>query len=233
MKGPKRDSLGKCLRPSNMIYRNYLDNLPEAIHEFIISMDDVEGDGNCGFHVTAEQLGPFKDENHPVAQGDEVNYIRQRLLQTLRRNRDFYKSMMRGGGDHGVAHEFISFERRLHGDAVITRDHWMQMPICGFLIAKTFNCVVHSFARAGSCYTYAPPTKPCNESVKGRRLVISFVQGCHYIGLKLRPGFPIPPLFPLAFWPVFKENYSMDWCENYATEMELWRSLHPPLPCSL
>ncbi|XP_026442064.1 uncharacterized protein LOC113341377 [Papaver somniferum] len=91
MKGPKRDSLGKYLRPTNMIYKNYLLNLPEAIQEYIISMDDVEGDGNCGFHVTMEQLGPFKDGNHPVEQGDKVNYIRKRLLQMLRRNKDFYK----------------------------------------------------------------------------------------------------------------------------------------------
>ncbi|XP_026406379.1 PKS-NRPS hybrid synthetase CHGG_01239-like [Papaver somniferum] len=172
MKGPKRDSLGKYLRPTNMIYKNYLLNLPEAIHEYIISMEDVEGDGNYGFHVIAEQLRPFKDGNHPVKQGDEVNYIRQRLLQTLRRNKDFYKSMMRGGGDHRVAQEFISFERRLHGDIVITSDNWMQMPICGVLIAETFNCVVHSFARSGSCFTYAPPTKPGMRILKIEDLLL-------------------------------------------------------------
>nr|QBG82567.1 PKS-NRPS hybrid synthetase [Papaver somniferum] len=172
-------------------------------------MDDVQGDGNCGYYVTAEQLGPFMEGNNLVPPENEVNYIRQRLLQTLRKNKEFYKTMMRTGPrkDAGVEAEYVAFER-----------------------PETFNCVVHCFAWTGSSFTYAPPTKPYNDGVKDRRLVLGFVQNCHFIGLKLRPGCPLPPLMSAAFWPRFENNFAMHWCANYATEMDLWKSLHVQPP---
>nr|QBG82268.1 putative tumor-related protein [Papaver somniferum] len=171
MRGPRRGKSGNYLRPINFIYDNYLEDLSSIIHEHIVKMDDVKGYGNCGYYVTAEQLGPFKEGNNPVPHENEVNYIRQRLLQMLCWKKEFYKTMMRGGpiGDAGVAAEYFAWERRLHGDLIITQEHWMSMPICGFLIAEAFDCVVHCFGWTGSSFTYAPPTRPFHDGVKDRR----------------------------------------------------------------
>ncbi|XP_026405584.1 uncharacterized protein LOC113300595 [Papaver somniferum] len=39
--------------------KRYLEELPPYIRDYVISINDVPPDGNCGFHVVKEQLGPF------------------------------------------------------------------------------------------------------------------------------------------------------------------------------
>lgn len=193
------------------------------IHNHIESIEDVPKDGNCGFHVVAKQLGPFDLEDRH--KGDVCMYIREKMCETLERNRSFYYTMLRGGdkGDEGVKEEYENMRKRLLGSDVLTRDYWMKFPICGFLIAQTFYCVVHNFSVAFS-ETYAPPGVPCDEVLRGRRVFIAFVEKNHFIGLKLKLGCPIPPLSYSAYWPGYDPNYSGDWCEDYSGEMAMWKA---------
>lgn len=50
-----RDLNGRPNRSTYTIYKEYLEQLPPLIIPFVLSTDEVDGDGNCGFHVATNK----------------------------------------------------------------------------------------------------------------------------------------------------------------------------------
>ncbi|XP_026441455.1 uncharacterized protein LOC113340536 [Papaver somniferum] len=166
MISPPIDEEGNYIRPTYTIYKNYMHFLPHFIHNYVKSTDDVEGDGNCGYHVFVDQLGPFEQEKEWG--DDQITYVRQKCLLELRCFPDFYKPMMRferNDTEEMLNEEFKEFERRLMGN----------------------KCLTNSV-------TYAPTRRVFNEEESPKIVIMGFVNMNHYIGLQLKYGCPLPPL---------------------------------------
>lgn len=161
----------------------------------MLSTDDVDVDGNCGYHVASEQIGHISladDENLTQCQ-----YFRKMMALRLQEDKESYISMMKEGKtrqDKEVI--FGKMVARVQGpkwNKPIIRQYWMCMPLCGHLLAETWSWIVHLFGK-GSCYTYTPKYTIWDESFKDRRIDLFNNNNMHYIGLRIRDDFPLPPV---------------------------------------
>ncbi|XP_026383693.1 uncharacterized protein LOC113279207 [Papaver somniferum] len=185
--------------------KDYLNEIPIYIRDYVISTDDVPSDGAKRYN------------------GCGITHIRQRLLSKLKDNPAFYKTML-WDREGNINEEFVRYQRRLHGGHLITSDYWMSMPICGHLIADAFNCVVHYFSKHAS-FTFTPKTTLCVEKLKRRRCVMALVNNNHFIGFQLKPDCPLPPICATSYWPAFNADRMLGWCIMYEPNMEMWNAL--------
>ncbi|XP_026437119.1 uncharacterized protein LOC113335214 [Papaver somniferum] len=204
------------------IDKRYLEELPPYIRDYVISINDVPPDGNCGFHVVKEQLGPFT-QGSKLYVDNEITYIRQRMKMKLKEKPEFYKRML-SDEDDSLNMQFLRYQIRLHGGNPITRDHWMGMPICGHLIADAFNCVVHYFSK-GDSFTCTPKTTICVEQLRRKRVVIALVNNNHFVGLQLEDNCALPPICAYSYWNGFSPDTMLGWCIMYEHNMEMWKAL--------
>ncbi|XP_026438238.1 uncharacterized protein LOC113336776 [Papaver somniferum] len=202
--------------------KDYLNELPLYIREYVISTNDIPLDGNCGFHDVNQRLGTFI-EGAKRNNGCAITHIRQRLLSKLKKNPSFYKTML-CDGEGTLNEQFIRYQLLLHGAHPMTSDYWMIMPICGHLIAEGLNCVVHYFSKHAS-FTFTPKTIVCVEQLKQRRCVMALINNNHFIGLRLNPDCPLPPICGTSYWPAFNPDRMLGWCIMYESNMEMWRAL--------
>lgn len=101
--------------------------------DWISSMVNVRGDGNCGFRAYA--VGIEKDE-------EEWPYIRRRCLDELQSRSDHYRQLF------GLAADFDQLEASLdwfNGSCVGDTSKWMMMPLTGYVLANAFERPLHFF----------------------------------------------------------------------------------------
>ncbi|XP_026399776.1 PKS-NRPS hybrid synthetase CHGG_01239-like [Papaver somniferum] len=218
----------KSRRPSRSYHtkiQEYMNQLPEFIREYIIYTDDVDGDGNCGFYAATEQLGYLSlADNEGLTQWQ---YARRRMAATLIEKKRFY--------EHAVDDEkgFKNLHARVLGPkepmAFLPSEYWMQMPVCGHLLADTFNCVVHYFSPTASS-TFTPKWQKCEGSLKKRRMALAFVNENHFIILKLKENCPLPPVCAMTKNKEVVPNYSNEWMELYEDNHQLWDALDLSIP---
>ncbi|RZC85345.1 hypothetical protein C5167_041527 [Papaver somniferum] len=72
--------------------KDYLNELPLYIREYVISTEDVPPDGNCGFHVVNQQLGPFIEELWRPG-GPRVRIRLCKIMQKVMKDRNGPKIM--------------------------------------------------------------------------------------------------------------------------------------------
>lgn len=96
------------------------------------------------------------------------------------------------------------------------------MPGCGYLLVDVLNCVVHVFVPPlqGSSITFVPTRTVCDESVKDRRIVMAVVNEMHFIALRVKKDFPLPPVSKWTEY--FPTNHCKDWVKQYETNMLDW-----------
>ena len=222
-----RDERGRPHRTCYTIFDEYYSKLPDIIKPYVLSTDDVDSDGNCGYHVASEQLGHISladDENLTQCQ-----YIRKMMALRLQEDKDYYISMMKEGKTR--AEKEVIFGKMVvrvqgpKGKRPITQSHWMQMPICGHLLAETWSCVVHLFGDEGSCYTFAPKYTIWDESLKDRRIVLFNHNNIHYIGLRVRDDCPLPPVYEVNEVSALTK----EWLKKYDANMRRWKELIEPI----
>ncbi|GJZ68440.1 FAR1-related sequence 5-like protein [Tanacetum coccineum] len=116
-------SIDKCLN-----FGNCTTNRAESQHAKLknyISLNNVKGDGNCGFWPVAVSLG--RDENmRPL--------IRQELLQELRYHEHDYTEILTFRG-----FKFIWDTVNFSGTGFAPIDKWMSMPDTGLVIASFYR----------------------------------------------------------------------------------------------
>ncbi|XP_026459949.1 uncharacterized protein LOC113360683 [Papaver somniferum] len=188
----------------------------------------------CGHEYTAEMyLEKTKKWGRSIEEKGEtsakrnngcaITHIRQKLLSKLKENPAFYKTIL-CDGEGSLNEQFVRYQLRLHGAHPMTSDYWISMPICGHLIAEGFNCMVHYFSKHAS-FTFTPKTTVCVEKIKRRRCVMALINNNHFIGLRLKPDCPLPPICGTSYWPAFNPDRMLGWCIMYEPNMEMWRAL--------
>ncbi|XP_026384190.1 uncharacterized protein LOC113279735 [Papaver somniferum] len=220
---PHIDEECNYIRPTHIIYKNYMHYLPHFIHEYVKSTDDVSGDGNCGYHVFLDQLGSFADDARSW-KVEQITYVREKCLLELRCSPDFYKRMMRFERDEAGAvlkERFEAFERRLKVNTKLTSEYWMRIPICGYRLANAFHCVIHSISYADSA-TYAPTRSTFTDDESTRIVTMGFVSMSHFIGLQLKEESLLPPL---RRGDGGDNEISLGWCARFEERFELWKAL--------
>ncbi|XP_026450663.1 uncharacterized protein LOC113350756 [Papaver somniferum] len=152
-------------------------------------MNDVDGDGNCGYHSVNEQLGIFETA---VSRGmTPCRYVRKRMTEQLVKKRSFYEQLVgQGEGFDNMYAQVLGPEQEMK---FLPSEYWIRMPLCGRLVADTFNCVVHNFSHTVEV-TFTPKWQKCEGSLKKRRVVLAFVNDNHFVILKLKKNCPLPPV---------------------------------------
>ncbi|GJX08711.1 probable terpene synthase 6 [Tanacetum coccineum] len=102
-----------------------LDHIPDIFYRYIKRLDNVKGDGNCGFRSIAVNIG--LDENMwPL--------IRQELLQELRYHKQDYTDIWTP-----IGFNYIWNTVNFSGTGFATMDKWMFMPDTGLVIASFYR----------------------------------------------------------------------------------------------
>lgn len=156
----------------------YIDQIPEMFHPYIRNVQDVRGDGNCGFRAIAVHLGLHEDA-WPT--------IRSNLMEELEAYKTEYLNIF-GRQYWNIVYNILNFFQSDRGAPV---EHWMTMPEIGTLIASRYNVMLHVIDIAG-CSTYLPLRSTPPPWYQHVIFAIGYVNGNHYIKLDLAEGYPIP-----------------------------------------
>nr|KAJ0213308.1 hypothetical protein LSAT_V11C400163230 [Lactuca sativa] len=115
-----------------------MKSIPDVFHDYIDKIQDVLGDGNCGFRAVA--VNPGHNE-------DQWLYIRQQLLEELQSQFYAYQQAFTDGFNE-VYKSLCWFESPTY------LRHWIFMPLTGYLIANEFGVIVHclSHEQSTTCF---------------------------------------------------------------------------------
>ncbi|KAD5802644.1 hypothetical protein E3N88_14004 [Mikania micrantha] len=179
----------------NNVYRFGRHILP-LFQPYVINIQDIEPDGNCGFRSVAVGLG--FDKSHWA-------FIRQQLLHELDFNADMYRYVFNSydPGSYDVLRNTINWQHI----APTPAEHWMFIPHTGLVIAQRFGVIVHLFSSRGP-QTIFPLWTSANSLP--RHNVISVVYlGVHFINVTLQGYYPMPTVNPI--WKRYLNDTASDW----------------------
>ncbi|KAJ9539293.1 hypothetical protein OSB04_032026 [Centaurea solstitialis] len=145
----------------------YLDQIPSLFHPYIAHIENVLGDGNCGFRAISTCLG-----------GNENAWddIRRDLMVELTKYLHYY-SIVFGSNECGRIYE----AKGVFAPAM----HWIVMPGMAILTASRYNVILHVLSMRGNV-TYLPQrTLPLSSSSEHVLIVIVHVDNNHYIKVVL------------------------------------------------
>lgn len=189
----------------------YFDQIPKEFKEYVIKINDVRGDGNCGFRVVASFLGLGEDN---WAQ------IRVELLEELRKNTDKYMQI------HKSPETIEKLAKSLdcfHSPA--GWDYWMRFPEFGHLIASRYNIVLHYFS-LDQCLTFLPlRSKPVCAELRNE-FAMAFVNPDHFVHVILKKKCPVPPI--ANHWLEYHDQIANDWDSIYQSRIKKFRNLISP-----
>ncbi|KAC9819663.1 hypothetical protein E3N88_45211 [Mikania micrantha] len=162
----------------NNVYRFGHHILP-LLQPYVINIQDVQPDGNCGFRSVAVGLG--FDESH-------WSFIRQQLLHELDFNADLYRYVFNSydPDSYHVLRNTINWQQIAPAPA----EHWMFMPHTGLVIAQRFGVIVQLLSRGGP-QTIFPLWTSANSLP--RHNVVSVIHlGQHFVNVTLQGSYPMP-----------------------------------------
>ena len=156
----------------SFIYNYYVHacvrQFPPILHSYILHVQDVKPDGNCGFRAIAVCLGLHEDA-WPT--------IRYNLIEELHTFKTQYVAIFDSDDQWTHVYNSLNFFALDRGAPI---QHWMTMLDMGLLIASRFNVILHVLSATHS-FTYlllrsTPP--PSNQHVA---IAIGYVNNNHYV----------------------------------------------------
>nr|XP_043608865.1 uncharacterized protein LOC122580660 [Erigeron canadensis] len=159
-----------------LIDQGFEDFLP-----YITQVQNVLGDGNCGFRAAAFCIGRHQDD---------WRQIRMDLLDELFVHNARYTAIFNKEDVQSLQYMLNHFE-----GGFADPQYWMTMLETGLLIASRYNVVVVFLSKDGetTCFplfTSLPSSQPHDICVIGR------VNHNHFVRLVLQGDFPVPPTHP-------------------------------------
>ncbi|KAL4568445.1 hypothetical protein LXL04_024058 [Taraxacum kok-saghyz] len=188
--------------------RQNLLEIPDMFHPYISHIQNVAGDGNCGFRAVAVSLG--YDE-------DQWLYIRKQLLDELHNKYEVYANVFSYGIEE--LETSLSFFQ-----TNAPREHLMTMPLTGFQIANRFGVIVIFLTKRGSI-TIFPLWKGPEEFPYHQMITISLVYDNHYVMVQLERDFPMPTI--PSYLRRHKNSCVPRWEAVYKSRLELYQQLKP------
>ncbi|XP_019158464.1 PREDICTED: uncharacterized protein LOC109155202 [Ipomoea nil] len=202
---PARNSCSAASNSGNRhFYHPYILQLPVIFHPFIMQVQDVRYDGNCGFRAVALCLG-FKE--------DEWFKIRSNLIEELESHKMEYTNMFGTQGWYNVYNMLNFFAQ----DRCAPVEHWMTMPEMGVLIASRYNVILHVLSMAGST-TYLPLRSSPPPWYEHVAIALGYVNNNHYVKVTLTGGYPMPTIAPQ--WAYFRYDCANAWITPYMNRIE-------------
>ncbi|KAL4566283.1 hypothetical protein LXL04_030397 [Taraxacum kok-saghyz] len=194
--------------PQSCYINPLMNEIPDMFHPYISHIQNVAGDGNCGFRAVAVSLR--YDE-------DQWLYIRKQLLDELHNKYEVYANAFSCGIEE--LETSLSFFQ-----TNAPREHWMTMPLTGFLIANKFGVIVIFLTKRGSI-TIFPLWKGPEEFSYHQMITISLVYDNHYMMVQLEGDFPMPTI--PAYLRRHKNSCVPRWEAVYKSRLELYQQLKP------
>ncbi|XP_076925217.1 uncharacterized protein LOC143587957 [Bidens hawaiensis] len=191
---------------------NIMSDISKVFHPYITDIQNVKGDGNCGFRAIAVCLGLDEEKSY--------EYIRQQMREELQNRYDIYKDMF-FSDVNSLYHDLCFF------GSPCPEEHWMKMPEAGVLIANRFGVIIHSLSMSGST-TIFPFWSGPEESQHHRALIIALVFGeTHYVMVELQGESPMPVITP--YWNLNNiSRFAVRWETMYKSRLELYSQLYRP-----
>ncbi|KAL4586402.1 hypothetical protein LXL04_011038 [Taraxacum kok-saghyz] len=156
--------------------RSYFDHalmneIPSEFQAYVSHIQNVDGDGHCGFRAVA------------VALGFSENYWSQ--IRT-----DLYEELLMHIDDYRVVFQddinSISESLNYYGTPVI-RKYWMIMSDTGILIANKYGVIVHFLSKDGSSTCF--PLRSGPQDFANHPIInIALTNRCHYVNVDLQEG---------------------------------------------
>nr|KAJ0190275.1 hypothetical protein LSAT_V11C800391270 [Lactuca sativa] len=115
-------------QPSTFYSNSLMSEIPNEFHPYVTNIEDVEGDGNCGFRAIAVSLG--YSQNY-------WRQIRSELHNKLLENWGRYAMIFQD--DINNVHHSLSFT----GLGPAQSEYWLIMPDTRFLIANKYGVIVY------------------------------------------------------------------------------------------
>ncbi|XP_076912930.1 uncharacterized protein LOC143571373 [Bidens hawaiensis] len=178
----------------------------KSISSIYTNIQNVKGDGNCGFRAIAVCLRLDEEKSY--------EYIRQQMREELQNRYDIYKDMF-VRDVNALYHDLCFF------GSPCPEEHWMKMPEAGVLIANRFGVIIHSLSMSGSTTIFLFWSGP-EESQHHRALTIALVFGeTHYVMVELQGESPMPVITP--YWNLNNISRSaVRWETMYKSRLELY-----------
>ncbi|KAK9070268.1 hypothetical protein SSX86_010668 [Deinandra increscens subsp. villosa] len=188
-----------------------MGDIPKVFHPYIANIQNVKGDGNCGFRALVVCLGLDEETSY--------EYIRQQMREQLQNRYHIYSTIF--VGDVGSLYQSLCF----FGSPCPVQ-HWMKMPEAGVLIANKFGVIVHCLSMSGST-TIFPFWSGPEEVPHHRALTIALVNDeSHYVMVELQGWYPMPLITP--YWNFRNISLSATgWEPMYRLRLELFTRLCP------
>ncbi|XP_012574301.1 uncharacterized protein [Cicer arietinum] len=180
-----------------------LRQFPDVIQPYIDDIFDVAADGNCGCRAIALLLG----------HSEECWYL------------------VRNSLDHEIASHVTPYDRlftgcireirdslKISGFGLQPMDKWLSIPDMGYVIATTYNIILVTFCQTFSM-TFFPMRGSHSTLTKNDRICcIEFVNGNHWVMLKMKDGFPLPEIAP--GWKQYRTDEATSWAIAYTGRLQ-------------
>nr|XP_043630160.1 uncharacterized protein LOC122601468 [Erigeron canadensis] len=185
-----------------------MDDIPQVFHPYITNIQNVFGDGNCGYRALAVGLGLNEDNFY--------EYIWQQMREELQNRYDLYSRIF-------VININSMYQDLCFFGSPCPPEHWMKMPDAGVLIANKLGVIVHSLDKRDSTAIF--PFWCASEDVQHHRaLTIALVNGeSHFVMVELPGEYPMPVITP--YWTFHHGLCAAGWEIMYRSHLDLYISL--------
>ncbi|XP_022027111.1 uncharacterized protein LOC110928405 [Helianthus annuus] len=185
-----------------------MEEIPKIFHPYVIHIEDVVGDGNCGFRAIAACLGYGEDQ---------WLYVKEQLLHELLDAYIGNETVLTSG----INEVNLSL---LFSQSPAPRQHWMVMPETGILIANKFGVVLNCLSNEG-CITCFSIWKGPEHFQHHKTITIAHVYGNHYVMVQLEREYPMPRIS--AYWIRYRAPSAVGWQHMYTQRLQLYEQLNP------
>ncbi|XP_023763262.1 uncharacterized protein LOC111911747 [Lactuca sativa] len=199
-------------QPSTFYSNSLMSEIPNEFHPYVTNIEDVEGDGNCGFRAIAVSLGYSQNNWHQ---------IRSELHNELLENWGRYAMIFQD--DINSVHHSLSFT----GLGSAQSEYWLIMPDTRFLIANKYGVIVYFLDKQGSS-TCFPLWHGPQDISHHRSIVIVFVYNGHYVKVDLQESHPMPTI--LSLWRHYRSKCAAGWEILYNARLNAY--ITPNAPCN-
>ncbi|KAK8278672.1 hypothetical protein V6Z11_D09G057500 [Gossypium hirsutum] len=183
----------------------------DMFHPYITLVQDVRGDGNCGFRAISVCLGYGEDQ---------WLYVRHQLLDELLTSYDVYARVFTDGIDELRISLCFS---QLPAPA----EHWMVMPMTGVLIANRFGVILNYLTKRCEI-TFFPLWRGPKHFQYHHAITIAHAYDTHNVMVQLEGDYLMPTIS--AYWIRHRAPSTAGWQTMYMSRLEFYRQLKP---CSL
>lgn len=189
--------------------QQYWGQLPQYFKQFVVKIEEIDRDGNCGFRALAKGL--WSDEN-------KWEDARRGCLEELNAFEMLYSNMFGGSEAIKELREKIDYF-----NSPCRRKYWFMMPEMGFLFAGRFSVVVVNISDC-DVSTILPlhSWPPIGEL---RVICTKFVDNNHSVHIKLCENAPLPR--PMSLWEKHKYSCASGWQSRLIARMEAYDSIRP------